>query len=95
MGDWRDHVVPDWVADEYNKHVPRDERIPTTNSSDDFSDLTNYPECNYHSNQHYRRGVEHDDYYARRFNEAMESLAIFLVVVGWFIGMYFFIWLLS
>ena len=94
MSNWRDHVVPDWVADEYNKHVPSDERIPTTNKSDDFGDLINYSECNYHANQYYNHEIEHD-HYAERFNEAVKDLAIFLFIVSWFIGMYFFIGLLS
>ncbi len=94
MGDWRDHVVPDWVVDEYNKHVPRDERIPTGSGSDDFCNLGSYSDYSRYSNQDYNYEEEHDRY-AARFNEAVKNLAIFLFVVSWFIGMYFFIWLLS
>ena len=28
MSDWRKHVVPDWVVDDYNDRVSKEDRLP-------------------------------------------------------------------
>ena len=28
MGDWEKHVIPDWVVDDYNSRVSKEDRLP-------------------------------------------------------------------
>ena len=111
MGDWRDHVVPDWVADEYNKHVPAEERIPSGSTVDeDYFDLDdslskNYVErhntssgIGYNYNRPLNRYYDYQD--ERRDSLSLDDneigkLAVFLLIVFWFIGMYLFIGFIS
>lgn len=111
MGDWRDHVVPDWVADEYNKHVPSDERIPGSSTVDkDYFDVDSSLSQNYverhnsssgNSNNYSKPLNTYYDFQAERRtsfrsdDNEVGKLAVFLLIVFWFIGMYFFTWLLS
>ena len=107
MSDWRDHVVPDWVADEYNKHVPHDERIPSGSIVDkDYFDVSDSLSKNYierHSsplrnNYTYNRPLNtYYDFQAERrisfrtYDNDIGKLAMFLLIVFGFIGIYFFI----
>ena len=109
MGDWRDHVVPDWVADEYNKHVPRDERIPGGSTVDkDYFDMDSSLSQNYverhnsssgNSNQYNRPLNRYYDYHDERRSSLdlddneVGKLAIFLLIVGWFIMMNLFLYI--
>ena len=41
MSDWEKHVVPDWVVDDYNSRVPKEDRLPISETldEDDFEDI--------------------------------------------------------
>ena len=62
MGDWRDHVVPDWVVDDYNSRVSAEDRLPlpTGRTYEDTDMDTGSYSCS-NTYTRYRTSSESDD----------------------------------
>ena len=45
MGDWKKHVVPDWVVDDYNSRVSKEDRLPLRGGSTITSSNTDNYSC--------------------------------------------------
>ncbi len=63
MGDWKKHVVPDWVVDNYNSRVSEDAKLPIGSRHDEFNDIDDSSDYKYYSDsrKYYKRERKYSD----------------------------------
>ncbi len=75
MGDWKKHVVPDWVVDNYNSRVSEDTKLPIGSSHDEFNDIGNSSYHGYYSD--IRNQYEREHKYSDISEDFMCKFAMF------------------
>lgn len=88
MGDWKKHVVPDWVVDDYNSRVSEEDRLPIGRSHGEFSDSSNATHNKYYwsaRNRYEREPKKYSDI----SEDFMCKFAMFLWLFLSFIFLYF------
>ena len=76
MSEWEKHVVPDWVVDDYNNRVSKEDRLPIGRSNDKFSNSSNATHNKYYLNTRNRH--ERTRKYSDISEDFMCKFAMFL-----------------
>lgn len=77
MGDWKKHVVPDWVVDDYNSRVSEDAKLPIGSSHDEFDNSSNATHNKYYVNARNR----HER--ARKYSDISEDFMCKFAMFLW------------